>query len=326
MQRLLVFNCHEAWVHQLSGIGYELDIIVGLKGRYTEAWDTRMRPLPAEARLVTLADALASRVEYACVITHNITDLLDVRTIERPKIIVLHSTLEGRVESEGSTIEPEKAREVLARFLALTGGHAVAVSELKGRSWRLEADIVEFGVDPDAYPAHGGERASGLRISNLVNRRRSILMLDFHDAAFRDVPITLVGHNPDIPGVAAASSWDELKGILRAHRFYVHTADPRLEDGYNMATLEAMAAGLPILGNTHPSSPIEHGQSGFLSDDPARLRQHALELLADAELASQMGACARRTAIERFHVRLFREGFARSIERAQSAWMETRRR
>jgi glycosyltransferase involved in cell wall biosynthesis len=325
MERLLVFNCHEAWVHQLSGIGFGLDVIVGLKGRYTETWDERMRPLPAEARLVTLAEALASRVEYACVITHNITDLLDVRAIDRPKIIVLHSTLEGRVESEGASIEPAKARDALARFLALTGGHAVAVSELKGRSWRLEADIVEFGVDPGAYPEHRGELARGLRISNLVNRRRSILKLDFHDAAFRDVPITLVGHNPDIPGVAAASSWDELKAILSAHRFYVHTADPRLEDGYNMATLEAMAAGLPVLGNTHPSSPVEQGVSGFLSDDPARLREHALELLADAELASRMGARARATVIERFHVRLFRAGFARSIERAQATWMEKRR-
>ncbi len=324
-RRLLVFNCHEAWVHQLAGMGYALDVIVGLKGRYTETWDERMRPLPGGARLVTLAQALASGIDYACVVAHNITDVLDVRAIDRPKVIVLHSTLEGRVESEGATTDPAQARDLLARFLALTGGHAVAVSELKGRSWRLDADVVPFGVDPDAYPPHVGDEASGLRVSNLIHRRRAILRMDLHEAAFRDVPVRIVGHNPDIPGVTAASSWEELKRILSAHRFYVHTADPRLEDGYNMATLEAMAAGLPVLGNVHPSSPIEHGVSGFLSDDPEELRTHALELLADAELAARMGAAARKTAAERFHVRLFRAGFARSIERSVAAWNEKRR-
>ena len=39
-----------------------------------------------------------------------------------------------------------------------------------------------------------------------------------------------------------------------------------------MATVEAMAAGMPIIGNRHPDSPVEHGVNGFLSDDPAELK------------------------------------------------------
>ena len=34
-ERLLVFNCHEAWVYQLGLLDYDLDIICGLSGRYT---------------------------------------------------------------------------------------------------------------------------------------------------------------------------------------------------------------------------------------------------------------------------------------------------
>lgn len=33
---LLVFNCHEAWVSQLGVLGYDLDIIIGLKGKYKQ--------------------------------------------------------------------------------------------------------------------------------------------------------------------------------------------------------------------------------------------------------------------------------------------------
>ena len=34
--RLLVFNCHEAWVHQLKALDCDLDIIVGLAGHHIE--------------------------------------------------------------------------------------------------------------------------------------------------------------------------------------------------------------------------------------------------------------------------------------------------
>jgi hypothetical protein len=80
--RLLVFNCHEAWVHQLEGIGYELDIVVGLPGRAVTTWDERMRPVPAGARLLSLDEALASRTAYAVAVMHSVTDLLDAKTLD----------------------------------------------------------------------------------------------------------------------------------------------------------------------------------------------------------------------------------------------------
>ena len=94
--KLLVFNCHEAWVYQLGGLGYGLDIIVGLQGRYTGGWDERMRPLPPKARTMTLEAALSSGVSYHCIICHNITDLLDVKSLPGPRIVGLPRLNEGR--------------------------------------------------------------------------------------------------------------------------------------------------------------------------------------------------------------------------------------
>jgi len=47
---LLVFNCHEAWVYQLGVLGYDLDIIIGLKGRHKETWDEQMPTLLLRSR------------------------------------------------------------------------------------------------------------------------------------------------------------------------------------------------------------------------------------------------------------------------------------
>ena len=315
--RLLVFSCHEAWIHQLRAMDYDLDLIVGLKGRKTD-WDTRMRPLPPRARLITLEQAQCSDARYHCIIAHNITDLLDAKNIPGPRLLILHSTIEGRAMEENSDITPEQMRLMTHKYLEMVGGHAAAVSQLKARSWEADEDmVVLLSADTNDYLPYSGEKAAGLRISNDINKRPNILMWDLHQSAFADLPVTIVGNNPDMPGVKASDSWDDLKNILQAHRFYIHTAQTDLEDGYNTATLEAMAAGLPVLGNVHPTSPIIHGVSGFLSDDPAELKNYAIKLLEDRDLAAGMGEQARLTVQEKFSPQQFTDGLNRAIETAR---------
>ncbi len=315
---LLVFNCHEAWVYQLAVLGCDLDIIVGLKGRYKQTWDEQIRPIPPNSRLITLAEATQSRTTYYCIITHNITDLLDVKHRTEPRLILLHSTLEGRVVEEKSDITPAKMKQMLHKYMQLVSGHAAAVSELKGNSWGFTEDIVPFCADPDDYLPYSGEKCSGLRICNFIESRKKILLWDFHKKAFDGIAVRLVGHNPDMPSVTASASWEQLKKIFQSHRFYIHTADPKLEDGYNMATVEAMAAGLPVLGNQHPGTPVKHGVSGFLSDDPAELRKYAKMLLNDRDLAVKMGQEGQKTVKEVFPMEKFKKSFLQSIETARA--------
>ena len=146
---------------------------------------------------------------------------------------------------------------------------------------------------------------------------RQVFLWDFYETAFNGIPVRLVGHNPNIPEAEAAQSWEQLKKILQSHRFYIHTANQRYEDGYNMATLEAMAAGLPVLGNRHFNSPVEHGVSGFLSDDAGELTKYARMLLEDRDLAVSMGQEARKAVIERFSMGKLKKAFLQSIETAR---------
>jgi hypothetical protein len=72
-----------------------MDVIVGLKGRHTAGWDEHMRPVPPNARIVKLEEALAATEPYDCIIAHNLTDLLDVKHLAAPRLFVIHGTLEG---------------------------------------------------------------------------------------------------------------------------------------------------------------------------------------------------------------------------------------
>ena len=95
-----------------------------------------MRPLPAGARTVTLDEVRYGAVQYDCVINHNITDLLDTKFLDAPKLLVLHDTLEGRMAQQDADFDARDMRAVLNTYLASVGGHAVAISRSSsGMAW-----------------------------------------------------------------------------------------------------------------------------------------------------------------------------------------------
>ena len=293
--RLLTFNSHESYLYDLARVGEPMDVVVDLAGHHVRDWDTRMRPVPENVRLVRLREALASPQRYELVVAHNLTDLLQTKTLPLPKILVLHSSLQGRIEQEGARHRPEDYAAGVRRYLELIRGTLVVVSEHKRASWGIDCPVIPLAVDVGDYGGWTGEEAAGLRVANHVAQKGRYLRWDLHEAAFGGLPWRLVGVNPDRAGVEPARSWDDLRRLLRRHRFYIHTAAPGLEDGYNMSTLEAMATGMPILASCHPTTPVIDGVSGFVSDDPAALRDAARRLLDDREMAREMGAAARQT-------------------------------
>lgn len=158
-QRLLVFDCHEAWVYQLRLLDLPMDIVIGLRGRPKTDWDEAMRPLPPNARLLRPADIPDISGQYRCIVAHNLTDLLDVKSLSGPRVLVLHETLDGAILEQGATVPIDDVRKAVARFTEMTGTHVIAVSKLKARSWGLCDDIVTACAAPEDYPAWQGDLA-----------------------------------------------------------------------------------------------------------------------------------------------------------------------
>lgn len=318
--KLLVLNWHEAWVHQLGVLGAELDIVTGLSGRSPREWDERVRPIPANTRTLQLEEALRGPARYDCVISHSIADLLDTRAVDGAKLLVLHDTLEGWMRQQRAGGEAREMRATLNTYLASVGGHAIAISRTKAKSWGVTHTVVHDSADPRAYPAHVGDLACGIRLANHISAKRPLLAWDFHTAALDGLPVRIVGENPDMPGVRPADDWEHLKRMLAAHRFLVHTADPRYEDGYNMGVLEGMAAGLPVLANAHPTTLVLHGVTGFLASTPEEMRRYATQLLQDEALAQRMGQQARAYVGRNFAPERFKVDFGRAIQEARKKW------
>ena len=78
-----------------------------------------------------------------------------------------------------------------------------------------------------------------------------------------------------------------------------------MRDGYNLAMLEAMATGAPVVSYANPTSFITDGVDGFLSDDINSLRKTISSLMDDRELATSIGAAGKRTVEKRFGLEAF---------------------
>jgi glycosyltransferase involved in cell wall biosynthesis len=93
--------------------------------------------------------------------------------------------------------------------------------------------------------------------------------------------------------------------MVAACRFVVVSIPPGLLRYSGVKTYaQAMRAGKCVVVNdpAGAASYIEHGKTGFLvkPGDPAALRAQICALLASPETAAEVGANARRVAVERF--------------------------
>ncbi|MBO8130483.1 MAG: glycosyltransferase family 4 protein [Candidatus Marinimicrobia bacterium] len=310
--KILTLNSHEAYVCLLTKLGYPIDIVDYLPGRYTKKWDERIRPIPENAELITLEEA--NKRKYDVIIAHSITDLLDVKNIEAPKILKIDVSLTGYIHQQGSTVKPQDVISALKIYIDKFKIIPVSTSEMKAKTWGLEdCIIVPLTVDTDFFSGYTGEISAGLRIANQIAQKSLIYDIGFFIKVIEKLPFKIVGYNPELPDVEPARDINELREQYQKHRFYLHTARYDYEDGFNLASLEAMSTGMPILTNQHPSSPVINGINGFSSNDPHELTQYALELLNDRNLAIRLGKNAREYVIENHNFQKFKEGWEHAI-------------
>lgn len=306
--KLITFCSHQPFLHLFHKTAIQLDIIPLKRAtRFLQNWDPRVRPLPKDWELIDGPTA-AARVRagtYHAAMAHNINDYLDLIKLRLPTVLVMHTSISSRFVEEQTDVDKGQYRTQFAELVRRTGGHMVFVTQTKKDDWRLPGDVIVAGVDPDDYPTYDGTMPRLLRVTNHLKKRGGILGYNQHQRISDGYPIDVVGENPDLPGAQPAESWDQLKHFYQSRRAFLHTARPVMEDGFNLAVIEAMAAGMPIVSTNNPTSPIIDGINGYQSDDLSRLHNDVGRLMQDRELALRLGKAARETVRERFHYSRF---------------------
>lgn len=300
-----------------------MDIVepIAQKGRRLR-WLPGIRPLPEGCKLLTVEEAKDNlRLGlYDLAICHNNQDLLDIKDSSLPKISVFHSTLSGRILEEGSEADLDSFRRMVAKLLAYWGVKPIFVSSLKRRDWGIKGEVIRLPAPTDECFGYSGEIPRVLRVANHLKERDSLLGYSIQEEILKGLPSDIVGLNPSLHSAGPAPSWKDLKRMYCSYRLFLVTNREGVEDGYNTATLEAMATAMPIISTKHSTSPVIDGYNGFISNDLSYLRERMKFLLINRQEAIRLGRNARRTVSQEFPLQAFIKSWHRAISTGRSTY------
>ncbi|HID96486.1 MAG TPA: methyltransferase domain-containing protein [Candidatus Latescibacteria bacterium] len=305
--RILTFNWHETYICMLAKTGHQFEIVERFKGG-SKRWLTQIRPIPSNATIIG-EQVAQQRLEdgwYDLVICHNPQDLQQVGTYELPKIMVFHNKLSTEIALGGNQIRKgdylEDIRVLVSNIVNL---RLVFISENKRDDWGLSGEVILPGIDLEEYYGYEGTEPRVLRVGNFMKERDLMMGFTVGEEILKEVPSTILGINPSLSGSRLSRSWEDLKEHFRLHRLYLNTTVEGWEDGYNLAMLEAMATGMPVVSTFNSTSPLVDGYNGYISNDIDYLREKVLHLLEERDQAIRLGENARKTVEERFNIKDF---------------------
>ena len=231
--------------------------------------------------------------------------------------IVAH--LHGRVAETG-LVRP-------AAVLARGADAVIATSQAVARTSPVRCDIVYPGVDapqpgtPSASPIVGfaGRLVSPKGVDALIRAMPAVR------AAVPEARLEIAG---DGPARAALESfrdpsttflgWQtDLYPLLRR---WAVMAMPSHEEGFGMAALEGMAAGLPVVAAPVGGIPelVQHEVTGLLAGHGG-LAPALIRLLSDPDLRTRMGQMGYRRAIQHFSAKRMADQICALYERVASS-------
>ena len=316
--RVLTFNFHEPYLCLMAKTGIPLIVGNYASGAHARRWHTEYRPVPGNIEFMdepAWRDDLA-RGRFDAVIAHNENNAADIFEGTTPGILVCHNRrtfLETTIVSKTGT-EKGQYEELLT--LLQQRFRFVFISESKRDDYRVPGTVILPGIDLDDYGGYRGERAEVLRVGNVMRARNRMFDVDFQEKVCGGFPNRVVGEDPQIPAAKPSQSWDELKEKFRSSRCYLHVTRQEFEDGYNLAMLEAMATGMPVVSLANKTSPLTDGVDGVVSFDAEHLRAGIQRFMDDPAEAIRIGAFGRETVAAKFPITVFAEQWRKAIEEA----------
>lgn len=167
-----------------------------------------------------------------------------------------------------------------------------------GWSCRSDTQVIHHGLDTELFAPRGQQRENVILsvVNDWINRD---WCCGYHawTRISKNLPVKVLGSTHGLS--KPAESTDDLINTYGSSRIFLNTSTI---SPVPMSLMEAMSCGCAVVSKATCMIPeiIENGKNGFISNDEAELRAYLEKLLADEDLAAQMGEEARKTIQERF--------------------------
>jgi glycosyltransferase involved in cell wall biosynthesis len=290
---ILTHPVHTGYQFDLAKTGHEF-YSLEMPGSGEVFWDSKSRPLPTNYhRLKRLEDA---PVNFDLVLVHYDLGFHCLKRLNLPMIFKEHC-LRTPFEVPGEWLD----RITYYCFASQTA----AARWIVPSAFASRKAIIGMGLDTLTGERRVSQDGGILVVGQHIRARGSEKGYNNLMQLTERFPIKVVGRGSEVipGGVGPAADYGELQRYYRRERVFLNPSHL-----LGMSTLEAMAAGMPIVSFRLLNSDIVRDGANGLVVDTVKEAEIALKrLLRDTALACALGRNARTTIKQRFPAGLFVE-------------------
>jgi len=317
--KIFTWHIHGSYLFYLSQGNYE--IYIPTRPEKGEGYYGRGETFPFGDNVIEIPHIQVKYQEFDCILFQtNQNYLVDQYEIlspeqrELPKIYLEH---------DPPCQHPTDTRHLI-NDPGITLVHVTHFNRLMWDGRQTPTVVIEHGVTGPGY-VYEGSLEKGIVVINNLPARGRLLGFDIFKTVSRQIPLDLVGMGTGDWGLGEVLH-PQLPAFQSQYRFFFN---PIRYTSLGLAICEAMMMGIPVVGlaTTELSAVIRDGDNGFIHTDLNYLIEKMRLLLNNRELAIEIGARGRETALSRFNIRRFTNDweqlFYRVTNRAQLIDNET---
>lgn len=308
--KILVWHIHGSYLNALARVDH--DWITPVCPGKPEGYGGRGATFDLPDNLVEVPHDRVRDLDLDLVVYQTPKNLL----VDGPDILSDAQRRLPRIYLEHNTPKPDAVHQ--RHPFTDPGGLLVHVTHFNRLMWDngdTPTTVVEHSVAIDPAAVYTGEFPRGITVVNGAEKRPRITGHDLFLAARETFPLDAAGMGTERLGGLGDVPYRDLHRRMAAYRFLF---SPMRYTSLPLAVIEAMTIGMPVvaLATTELPTVIEDGVTGFVSCNLEHLHAGMRRLLADRDLAREMGANARRVAAERFGLDRFRRDWEAAFARA----------
>jgi hypothetical protein len=293
MLRIFTWHIHGTYLYYLSKGNYTIYIPVNEKR--SEGYYGRGNTFPFGDNVIEIDASEVRNQDFDCILFQTnknfLVDQYELLSEEQrglPRVYVEHDPPTGH---------PTNSKHIL-NDPDVVMVHVTHYNRLMWWNDNRIIKVIEHGV-PVPQCQYTGEIEKGIVVINHLHQRGRLLGADIFEEVSKRIPLELVGMGTAEFGGSGEVLHPALPEYISRHRFFFN---PIRYTSMGLAVCEAMALGMPVvaLATTEYATALEDGVTGFIHTDIDYLIRHMQRLLDNREIASALGAGAKRVAEKKF--------------------------